>query len=101
MFLARFVAPALLAVVLAPPPGAEQLGADKIPCPDGSVVVREAYDPDPSNPRAVIIIYKRGEKPIALLDSVAMTLTLADGEVITLDRVGRRWQTPCELPLGV
>lgn len=85
-------------LALAPPPGAEQLGSDKIPCPDGSIVTRDAYDPDPSNPNAVILIYRRGEKPMAMLDSVALTLTLASGEVVTLDRVKMRWQSPCELP---
>lgn len=98
MWLALFV---LASVTLTPPPGAELLGGDAIPCPDGTIVTREVYDPDPADPNAAIILFKRGPQTIALLDTKQLTMRLMSGQTMTLDEIKHRWTSPCELPAGL
>lgn len=92
------IAPLLFAVALVAPAGAEPIGSEMGMCPDGSLIEREMYDPDPADPNAVIVIFKRGDQAIALLDSRNMQITLASGQKLDLVEAKRRYPTPCDLP---
>ncbi len=86
---------------LKPPVGIERLGSDMLPCPDGTQIEREVWDPDPTNRNAFILVFKRGEEIVAIFDSLSMTLTLASGEEIDIVTAAQRWPSPCQFPLGV
>ncbi len=95
-------APLVFAVaVLTAPTDAESIGSRYASCPDGSIMEFAMYDPDPNDPNAVIVLYKRGPLVIAKLDSRNMTLTLASGQVLDIVTAKERFATPCDIPQGV
>lgn len=94
--------PALFALVtLAAPSNMERLGSDFLPCPDGTSVEREMYDPDPADRNAFVLVFKRGARILAIFDSRALTVTMASGEVVDAVTAVQRWPSPCLFPQGL
>jgi hypothetical protein len=82
------------------PPQEQYVRSQYGQCPDGSVLEFAVYDPDAADASAIIVVYKRGDRVIGLLDSRTRMLTLASGVSLSLDVIRQRYATPCDLPDG-
>jgi hypothetical protein len=91
----------LLTVAYSPPnfEGMTPLGTQSGECPDGVTMEVTLYDPDPSDPEALIVVFKKEGFPVGLLDAKANTLYVyADKKVYPLEEAKEKWPTACDFP---
>lgn len=94
------IAPLLLVVALILPPQDQYVTSRYGMCPDGQVLEQQLYDPDPKDNGAIIVVYKRGDHVLAVLDSRTKQIRLANGQTLTIDQAQERYGSPCNLPDG-
>jgi hypothetical protein len=82
------------------PPQTQYINSQFGQCPDGTILELALYDPDANDPKALVIVYKRGDHVVAALDSRTRVLTLASGLALPIEQAAARWATPCDLPAG-
>ncbi len=70
-------------------------------CPDGGFITLALYDPDPSDPNAVVYLFKRGDVPVALRVAIGDSDRLyvyAAHRWFTIDEAKATWPSPCDIP---
>ena len=70
-------------------------------CPDGGTMTLGKYDPDPSNPEAVVYLFSRGNVPVALrvtFGSDDRIYIYASRRWVTLEEAREQYPSPCDIP---
>lgn len=68
-------------------------------CPDGSALQVDLYDPDPSDPDALLIVFRRETGIVAILDDKNKQLWVSARQAwLPLAEAAGLWATPCQLP---